>query len=82
MNVTKKDWEWLQSHATMCTDGSWICKSSHSVIQTLRTGRSIWMDGFCGGRGEVRHIDHLWCPSCGVEPKMQYGHPIYESELY
>jgi len=74
--------DWLKNHATRDDDGKWKCDKSGEVIRSFTTGRSIWIKPFLGGMGEVRMIQHPYCPSCN--PKYQpppHGTPIYEDEL-
>jgi hypothetical protein len=84
--MRKTDWLFLAAHAVRQPDGGYKCKKTGAFIQTVRTGRSIWWgrEWGCagGGGGEVRYVDHLWCPSCGVQPQIKFGKPIYEDELW
>jgi hypothetical protein len=80
MPLRKTDVTWLREHADQ-RGHEWFCKTTGAAIQTARTGRSIWLRPFDGGYGEVRDVDHLWCPSCTPEPRVEYGTPIYADEL-
>jgi hypothetical protein len=79
--IPKSDFDWLMEHAERGTDDVIRCKKTGAEIKQVITGRSIWTRPFSGGSGEVRQVIHPFCPSCGEEPNIPYGTPIYEDEL-
>lgn len=82
MWLIKSEKNWLIEHAEQDKEGFWRCKKTNQLVQSAEIGRSIWIDGFSGGFGEVRTVTHLNCPGChpnAVPP--QYGEPIQENLL-
>jgi len=59
-----------------------ICIRCGGPLDYVSTGRSIWVQPFCGGGGDVSQVAEVYCPSCdGKKAPPTYGTPIYEDDL-
>lgn len=77
--------KWFLEHAHRESEDSsrYLCNESGEAMIMTEIGRSIHVGPFEGaGFGEVRPIQHLWCPHCMAESDLpEYRKPIHEDEI-
>ncbi|HLC39054.1 MAG TPA: hypothetical protein VJJ80_02970 [Patescibacteria group bacterium] len=81
--IPNEDQKWLMKHGRQDEQGNWWCKQTGALIQMVIINRSIWIQPFMGGGGDVRRVGHLCCERCNPNRIFpQNGTPIYEDDLY
>jgi hypothetical protein len=84
----KANTDWLKDHAIYIGvrpgDLGWRCKKTGVAILTKEVRRTVHSDHGPGHRdlsGDVRTITEIYCPECGIEPRIREGTVILETRL-
>lgn len=63
------------------TGDSFICKKTGAPVSVTTVDRSMHYMKSGGGFGEVRPIDHIFCPECTGKPDIITGEGIYIGDM-